>query len=403
MDNRRLAASSLRAMGRYKLRSAFMMLGSIVGIGALVFVLSIGGAAERKLLETVRQLFGASSIVVSSGGGFFMGGPRGEGARLTLDDVEAVAAELPGIEVWDPLQVLPGAEVRYGDRSTTVRLFGQSERAERVWGRGAARGEHLDAADVAGSARVAVVGETVVRELFGEEDPLGAEIRVGSVPLRVIGVLQRFGTDIHGMDRDNEIVVPITTAMRRLLNVDTISAAKLLVGDPAQVAATSGEVERLLRERHGLSAGQPDDFTVVTSLAVQRMVARTERILFLYLPLVAGVSLLAGGAVAASLMLASVSERVGEIGLRRAVGARPADIRLQFLVETAVTTLGGGLLGGALGTGVAMLAADRLGLRDAFSVGAIAAGLALSIAVGLLAGVLPARRAAALQPSEALR
>jgi len=403
MNTHRLVTSSLRVMARYKLRSGFMMLGSVVGVAALTFVLSVGKAAERKILGTVRQLFGASSIVVSSGGGFFMGGPRGEGARLTLDDIEALAGELAAIEIWDPLQVIPAAQARSGERATTVRLMGQSERSERVWDRGASRGEYFDAAAVAGAARVAVIGETVVRELFGDQDPLGAEILVGSVPVRVIGVLQRFGTDVHGMDRDNEIVVPITTAMRRLMNVDSIRAAKLLVRDPGGVAEATREVKRILRERHALAAGQPDDFTVVTSLAVQRMVGRIERIFFLYLPLVAGVSLLAGGAVAASLMLVSVNERVGEIGLRRAVGARPSDIRLQFLVETAVTTLGGGLLGIVLGTALALVVASRFGLSGAFSGTAIVVGLALSIVVGLLAGVLPARRAALLQPTEALR
>jgi putative ABC transport system permease protein len=169
------------------------------------------------------------------------------------------------------------------------------------------------------------------------------------------------------------------------------------------MAETTREIKRILRERHALAAGQPDNFTVVTSLAVQRMVGRIERIFFLYLPLVAGVSLLAGGAVAASLMLVSVNERVGEIGLRRAVGARPSDIRLQFLVETAVTTLGGGLLVVALGAALALVAASRFGLSGAFSGTAIVVGLALSIVVGLLAGVLPARRAALLQPTEALR
>jgi putative ABC transport system permease protein len=372
-------------------------------VAALTFVVSVGAAAERKLLATVRQLFGASSIVVTGGGGFFLGGPRGEAVRLTLDDIEALAQELPAIEAWDPLQVLPQAQVRHGDRTRSVRLLGQSERSERVWDRTAARGEYFDAASVAGSARVAVIGETVARELFGDEDPLGAELLVGSVPFRVIGVLQRFGTDVHGIDRDNEIIVPISTLMRRVLNVDAIRAARLLVRDPALVEEAAREVKRILRERHALAPGQPDDFTVVTSVAVRRMVGRTERVLFLYLPLVAGVSLLAGAAVAASLMLASVNERTGEIGLRRAVGARSGDVRLQFLLETAVTTIAGGLGGILIGAGVGLLVASRMGLTGALPATAILLGIVVSVATGLLAGVLPARRAAMLQPADALR
>jgi putative ABC transport system permease protein len=282
-------------------------------------------------------------------------------------------------------------------------VLGQSERFERVWGRGVSQGEPFDAAAVAGSARVALIGETVARTLFGTEDPLGAEVLVGAVPFRVVGILQRFGTDLHGMDRDNEVVVPISTAMRRLLNTDSIRAAKLLVRDSSAIEEATREVKRILKERHALGADQPADFTVVTSVAVQQMVARTERVLFLYLPLVAGVTLLAGAAVAASLMLVSVNERTGEIGLRRAVGARPVDIRRQFLAETAMITLAGGLGGILIGGAGALIVAGHLGLNGMLPGRAILLGLVLSTATGLLAGVLPARRAALLQPATALR
>jgi putative ABC transport system permease protein len=215
--------------------------------------------------------------------------------------------------------------------------------------------------------------------------------------------LESFGTDIHGMDRDNEVVVPLTTAMRRVMNVDSLRGAKLVVGPPADVEEVAAEVVRVLRERHRLSAGQPDDFVVITSVAVRQMVARFERVLFLYLPLVAAASFLAALAVSASLMLASVTERTGEIGLRRAVGARPGDIRLQFLLEAAATTLAGGLLGVVVGGTVALLAAERFTLGARLTPGAITLGLVLSVATGLLAGVVPAGRAARLSPADALR
>jgi len=243
----------------------------------------------------------------------------------------------------------------------------------------------------------------VVRELFVGEDPVGADVLVGSVPFKVAGVLQRWGTDVHGMDRDNEVVVPITTAMRRVMNVDAIRGAKLLLRSASDTGTAVAEVKRILRERHGLAAGQPNDFTIMTSAAVQQMLAKTERVLFLYLPLVAGIALVAGGAVAASLMLASVGERTGEIGLRRAVGARPADIRLQFLLETAVITLGGGVVGILVGSAAALFVASRLNATGSVSAGAVLLGIVLSVATGLLAGVLPARRAALLQPADALR
>jgi putative ABC transport system permease protein len=399
----RLFRSSLAALGRHKLRTGFMMLGSLIGVAALCFVLTIGAAARRKLLVTVRQLFGPSAIVVSSGGGFFLGGPRGEGARLTLDDAAALAEALPELEAWDPMQIVPAAQLRRGDAAHSVRLLGESERSPRVWERGAASGEYFDAAAVTASARVAVIGETAARALFGDEDPVGGEVLIGPVPFRVIGVLERLGTDIHGMDRDNEVVVPITTAMRRVMNVDVIRAVKLLVRDPRSVDDTAKQVRRLLRERHALADGRPDDFTMMTSSGVQRNVGRVERVLFLYLPLVAGIALLAGGTVAATLTLASVNQRVAEIGLRRAVGARPRDIRMQFLLETAVTALGGALAGAALGSALATWVAARLSLEVGPSPSAVALGLALAAATGLLAGVAPARRAALLEPATALR
>jgi putative ABC transport system permease protein len=398
----RLVKQSLRMMTRSKLRSGFMMLGSFVGVAALTLVVSVGEGANRKMLATVRQLFGGSSILIFSRGGLMIGGPRGESGRLTLDDMKAVADEIPGIEVWDAQQGL-GAPVRYEDAGTTARILGQTERSERVWNRGVTRGEYFDAAAVAGSARVALLGETVVRDLFRGEDPLGAEILVGSVRFRVIGILERFGTDAHGMDRDNEVVVPLSTMMRRVKNVDTIQGAKLLVKNPADVEPVSHEVARILRERHGLTTGQPDDFMIRTALQVQKMVGQVQRVLFLFLPLVAAVSLLAGCVVAASLMLASVNERVGEIGLRRAVGARPEDIQFQFLLETAVTALGGGSLGLLLGSFGAQWVARRMALGDVLSWRAIVLGLLAAAVTGLLAGVAPARRAARMQPAEALR
>jgi putative ABC transport system permease protein len=403
MSTTRLLGTSARALMRHRLRTVVMMLGSVVGVAALTFVLTIGAAAQRKILGTVRQLFGPSSIVVTAGGGFFMGGPRGEAARLTLDDAAALAREIPEVEDWDAMQVVPDAVARRGEATQTVRLLGQSERAEHVWARGVSRGEFFDAGAVAAASRVALVGETAAHALFGDQDPVGAEIRVGSVPFRVIGVLERLGTDVHGMDRDNEIVVPVSTAMRRVMNVDVVRAVKLLIRDPKAVEESERAVTRVLRERHSLGDGRPDDFTLLSSSLVQRNVAKVQRVLFLYLPLAAAICLFVGGAVEAALMLSSVAARVGEIGLRRAVGARSRDIRRQFLVETAVVALGGGALGAAIGSGLAIVLAGRAHLAAGFSPLAVVAGLVLAGGTGLLAGVLPARRAAHLEPATALR
>jgi putative ABC transport system permease protein len=223
------------------------------------------------------------------------------------------------------------------------------------------------------------------------------------VPFRVIGVLDRFGVDLHGMDRDNEIVVPISTMMRRVKNTDVVSQAKLVVKDGGRDGDVAEKVRGVLRARHGLTAGQPDDFNLMTSAEVNGMVAKIERILLLYVPLVGAVALILGGIVGAVLMLASVAERVGEIGLRCAVGAGPDDIRRQFVLETAATIVLGGIGGVALGSALVAFATSRMPIQAPFSWGAVAIGLAAATITGLAAGVFPARRAARLNPVDALR
>jgi len=250
---------------------------------------------------------------------------------------------------------------------------------------------------------VAIIGETVAGQLFKDQDPIGADIQIGSVPFRVVGVLEQWGTDPHGMDRDNEIVVPITTLMRRLTNVDTITGAKLVIARTANEDEMVKQIREILRSRHSLAAGQPNDFSILTASEVRQMMAAVERVLMLYLPMVAAISLLVGGIVTASLMYASVSERAAEIGLRRAVGARTEDIRLQFLVETAATTLAGGAAGIALGFVLARMSATKLHLDGVAPWSAVLLGIAASILAGLTAGLLPARRAARLSPVDALR
>jgi putative ABC transport system permease protein len=403
MNTRRMLAQSFGSMRRYKLRSAFMMLGSFLGVAALTFAVSLGQGMQAKVMRTVRQIMGDASVVVIGGGGRLMGSPRAGAARLTTDDISAVVKEVPGIEDWDPQAELSRTSVKRGELSASVRLLGQSERWQHVWGRGVSRGEDFDVSAVNGSARVALVGETVAHELFPDSDPVGAEIQIGAVPFRVIGVLERFGVDMHGMDRDDEIVVPITTLMRRLSNTDAIGAAKLLVNEPARSEETAKAVERALRLRHSLDRDQPNDFVIVTALQAQEMVGMVRRVLLLYVPLVAGIVLLVGGIVAATLMLGSVSERVGEIGLRRAVGALPSDIRRQFIVETAATILVGGVAGIVVAYLVLGVVAMHVQFGPIFSWTAVLVGVAASTLTGALAGVIPARRAAMLNPADALR
>jgi putative ABC transport system permease protein len=402
MNTMRLVRHSAGMMARHKVRTGFMMVGSFIGVAALTLVVSVGQAAKQKMLTMVRQVFGEASIMIMDGGGHMMGGPRNPGTRLKLDDIEVIASQVPGIDNWDPQQGLT-TTVRRGDAADSAQVLGESERYEQVWNRTASRGALFEGTAVKSSARVAVIGQTVASQLFKDEDPIGSDIQIGSVPFRVIGVLERWGTDPHGMDRDNEIVVPISTLMRRLTNVDTITGAKLVVARTANEDEMVKQINDILRGRHSLGADQPNDFSILTASEVRRMMASIERVLLLYLPMVAAISLLVGGIVSASLMFASVNDRAAEIGLRRAVGARTEDIRLQFLVETAATTVVGGLGGIVLGYVLAQMGADKMHLDGVAPWSAATIGIAASIAVGLAAGLLPARRAARMSPVDALR
>jgi putative ABC transport system permease protein len=399
--NRRLLADGARAVRRYKWRSLLVGLGTLVGTALVTLVLALAGSARLKLTNTVRQLFGDSSVVVIARGTQLLGGPRPGAARLTIDDIDAVAGAVPGIRAWDPQQARPAASIKARDRVTVARVLGQSERSAAVWGRGAARGAYLDAAAVRTAARVAVIGETTAARLFPGEDPIGREIQIDAVPFAIIGVLQRVGTDLHGMDRDNEIVVPVTTMMRRVLNVDTIILARLDV--EAGSAGVAPGIRRVLRERHGLADGQPDDFTMMTPDEIQRMVGTATRIVGTYVPLGALAVLALSALTTALLMLSSVRHRTGEIGLRRAVGALTTDISTQFAVETTMMTGLGGAVGVALGYAGSRAVMRFWRLDSADTLLAIAAGLVLAIAAGLAASLWPARRAARIDPAVALR
>jgi putative ABC transport system permease protein len=401
----KIARSSLRLMARHKLRSFLTMLGIVAGVMTLTLVSAIGAGTEARVLRMVAKLFDPSNILVTAGGGRLKGTPLpfGPNTTLTIADIEDLQREIPDITAFDPMQLVPDREVKHAGRSAFTRVLGGSERNERVWHRGAVRGETIDAAAVQSAARVAVVGQTLAGELFGEEDPVGREVDIAGIPFRVIGVLEALGTDPHGLDRDHEILVPITTLMRRVLNVDYISGAKLVVRDPALVEATAERVRAILRERHHLGAAEEDDFQIVTPTKVRQVVAGMNRLFNVFLPLLAVCLMTVAGVIVANLMLVSVEERTAEIGLRRAVGARSRDIFRQFAMEATLLTLAGGVAGALLGVAAAQVVARAISLPPIVPTAMLSAGVVLSGFIGLVAGLLPARRAARLDPVQALR
>lgn len=404
MKQKRIIQSGIRIMARHKMRSFLMMLGIIIGVTALTVIVTLGKGTETAIMKKIEKLFDASSIIVSDGGSRQMGGGHGEvTTRLTLEDVAALETETGNIRISDPFQMVPGHEVKYKTKHVNTTIFGRSADAPIVWSRGASTGEYFSHGDVERSARVALLGQSVADELFGSSDPVGAQIRIGGIPFRVKGILERMGTDPHGMDRDNEVVIPITTMMRRVMNVDFIMAVKFLVQDPGKMDQTANQIAQILRERHSLNENEADDFNLITPKRVREMVAETTNIFTLLLPLIAGISLLVGGVLVAGLMLISVNERTGEIGLRKAIGARSQDIRLQFLSESTTITAAGGGIGIVLGLAAVLLFTKMMDLPFVLSWQALGVGVIISILVGLVAGVYPASRASALNPVETLR
>ena len=405
MKTERLIRHGLRDMGRHRLRTFFMMLGTFVGVLALTVVMAIGQGTRDAVMGNIQRMFAGNSILLSAGGGGMMGGGSAGGPTTTLmeEDLEEIQASVPGIRVYDPMVLAGSREVVYQGNSSNVRVLGHSENHEEVWARGVSRGAFFGEDEVRSSARVALVGETLVRELFGGADPIGLQLRIGTVPFQVIGVLDSMGIDPHGWDRDNEVIIPFTTMMRRVLNVDYLGSAKILAEEGTDLSAAVEAIEALLRERHSLAEDELNDFSMITPVQVEEMVSSMNRIFTLFLPLLAAVSLLIGGIVVANLMLMGVNERRSEIGLRKAVGARDRDVWLQFLLESSLVTVAGGIL--ALLVGAAGLAVIG-GAMEGISVmpwEAATLGLLAAVAVGLLAGVFPARRAAALEPVETLR
>ena len=423
MRTRRVVSSGLASLGRHKLRTFFMTLGTLIGVTALTVVVAYGRGTQEAVLENIGRMFSGSTILLSAGGGGMRGGPHSSGptTTLTLEDLDAIAASVGEVGLFDPVMMLSGREVIYEGASEELNILGHSENHGVVWNRDASRGAYLSREDVESSARVAVVGETTVRELFGGVDPIGEQIRIGNVPFEVIGVLSPAGVDPHGLDKDNEIHVPITTMMRRLMNVDYIMTAKLMVTGDADLDAVVLDIEDVLRERHALGPDEPNDFHMITPVQVEELVESSNRVFTLFLPLVAAISIIVGGIVVANLMLMSVNERRAEIGLRKAVGAKTRDIWTQFMFESASVTALGGVL--ALGVGFVGLqvlgrvsstmpgarieSAEAQAVGETISLGlpweAAALGIGAAVLVGLIAGVAPARRAAELDPVQTLR
>ncbi len=381
----------LRMTVRYPLRSFLMGIGIVIGVAALVVTRSYGAGAEDKLMKKINRMFNSSSLYLGAGGGM----NRNQMAQtLTLEDLQALAAQIDEIEIWDPLLIAGGREVRYQGKSLTLNVYGHSERAAQAWGRDVSRGTFFSSGDVSATARVALLGSKTAKQLFGAEDPVGQTIQIAGSPFRVKGILEDQGTDPHGMDRDKDVHIPISTMMRRVKNVAYLTGAKLIIREADQVPAVEQAVHQLMRQRHQIAEGQAKDFFIISPKLVKQMVDGAGRVFKLYLPMAAAFALLLASLVIANIMLISVRERTPEIGVRKAVGASKQQIAFQFLLESTVLCGLSGMVGLVLGTAVMLVFANSMGIEAVLDPWALLSGMLAAVLVGVLAGALPARFAA---------
>jgi len=399
---------ALRALRINKLRSALTMLGIIIGVAAVITMIAVGSGAQSRIEEQIKGL--GTNLIIMLPGSTTSGGARmGAGSRNTLteEDGYAIQRDIPAVQAAAP--ALRGAgQVVSGINNWSTIFYGITNEYFEARNWQVASGKMFDPTDLSGSAKVVLLGDTVVRSLFGDADPIGQVIRIRKVPMVVIGTLEKKGQSMMGQDQDDVILMPISTARNRVLGrgtgkLRTVGSVSIKVRDGERMSDAESQIRELMRQRHRIQAVQDDDFTLRNLSEMLAVREESSRIMGLLLAAVASVSLLVGGIGIMNIMLVSVTERTREIGLRMAVGARGHDILTQFLVEAITLALIGGFLGIVLGFGGTLAIAHFADWPVQLGIEPVILAVGFSAAIGIFFGFYPARKASLLLPIEALR
>ncbi|MCX6910350.1 MAG: ABC transporter permease [Verrucomicrobia bacterium] len=395
--------TALRALRRNKMRSVLTALGIIIGVGAVITMVGIGNGAKAQIEAQIASL-GQNVILVFSGSMTRSGVHTGWGGAgtLTVDDAEAIRRELVGVSGTSP-ELRSAAQVAAGNQNWMTQILGEGPDYFEIRQWPLEEGTPFTALDVRGANKVAIIGQTTAQQLFGDENPIGQIVRVKNVPFVIVGLLSSKGLSVMGTDQDDVLIVPYTSAMKRILGVTTLRSINVQAADAKLLPAVQQQLTELLRQRHRIQPGRDDDFTVRGQQDIANMATAQSETMTYLLGAVASVSLIVGGIGIMNIMLVSVTERTREIGIRMAVGAHASDILLQFLTEAVTLSSIGGVIGIAAGVGASKIITLAFNWPTMIPVVWVVGAFLFSAAVGIFFGFYPARKASKLNPIDALR